>query len=188
ITDTRGREFKLQYATSGHLTALEDWSSAGMTYDRRWTFSYTGSTRLDKVTLPGTAKAYQFTYTTGDLLTDVCAPRELAGGTEPPFTYLHMVYSSGRVVTQRFGTAGQEYTFSYDDVNHAFTEIDREGTERRYAFDGSTGAITSITVEMGATDPTTSYEWEASTALLTKIVFPEGNGIRYVYDEGRVTT
>src|SRR5690606_5898250 len=69
ITDTRGRDFKLQHATSGHLTALEDWSSAGMAYGRRWTFSSTRSTRLDKVTLPGTAKAYQFPYTTGDLLT-----------------------------------------------------------------------------------------------------------------------
>ena len=40
---------------------------------------------------------------------------------------------------------------------------------------------------MGANDPTTSYYWDDG-ALVTKVAFPEGNGIRYVYDQGRFTT
>ena len=40
-------------------------------------------------------------------------------------------------------------------------------------------AITDVTVEMGANDHTTSYYWD-DDALVTKVAFPEGNGIRYV--------
>jgi YD repeat-containing protein len=81
---------------------------------------------------------------------------------------------------------GQQYVFTYGTNN--LTEVDREGTTRRYFYHGTSKAITSIEVEMGATDHVTNYSWESSTALLTKIEFPEGNGLRYVYSNGRLTT
>ena len=90
-----------------------------------------------------------------------------------------------QVITQRFGESGQFYVLSYG--SGTFTEVDRVGTERRYSYDTTSKAITDVTVEMGANDHTTSYYWDDST-LVTKVIFPEGNGIRYVYDQGRLTT
>ncbi len=187
INDTRGKDFKFSYDGNARIQYIEDWSGGGGAYSRRWQLAYDGAGNLASVTLPsvGTARIHEFDYDGSNRLTMVTAPREQnvnAAG------HLEMAYDgNGKVTLQRFGASGANYTLSHDTSQKTMLEVDREGTSRTYYYDANY-AVTRVHTELGANDENTYFDWDAGSALLTKTTFPEGNGVRYVYSQGLLTT
>lgn len=199
ITATTGKDYKLVYDGSGRLSLFEDWSSGDTSADRDWLFQYQGAApdlvSVGSPTVGAARHTTEFSYSAASsgsarLLASVTAPREASGaGSGDPF--LKVWYDSNdRATRQQFGVTNQDYTFAYTAGGTfvtRFEETDREGVLRYYEIDDSDGAITEIRVDPSGDDWTTEYHW-SSSALMTKVVFPEGNGIKYVFDEGRLTT
>ena len=186
ITDTRGKEYKFLYTAQGRINYIEDWSGAGSSSSRRWELSYNSGGDLTKITLPSTGSTREilFAYSSSKL-TDVTAPREAAVSGS---SYLSMTYDgSNRVTSQRFGATGSNYSLAHDTSMKTMLEVDREGTSRIYYYDANY-AVTKLTVKNGASMEDTLYGWDSTSALLTKLTFPEGNGVRYEYTQGRLTT
>ncbi len=175
IIDTVGREIDLNYNSDGKLSSIVDYAG------RTITFTYdANSAHLLSITKPTSAQypaglTKSFTYDTShNMLTITDAKSQV---------FLTNTYDSeGRVERQDLGSG--YYLFSYG-VNTT-TVTDRRGMVTTYNFDGNAALLSKEVFTQGIRtgDPAsyiTSYTYNSERQLET-VTYPEGNGVKYVYD------
>ena len=185
ITDRNQNQIILTYdSETGVLTKVAD------ALGRFILFEYNSGQKLSKI-IDFTGRTWRYVYANGDLISvTIPSTTEFPFGTTTTYThnehnlssitdakgntYLSITYDSvDRVDTMTQGM--YSYDFNYSP---GFTTVyDRRGNWTDYALnaDGTTNKMTqSLTHE-------TSYTYN-SAKLITKIVYPKGNSIEYIYD------
>ncbi|MGE0266943.1 MAG: RHS repeat-associated core domain-containing protein [Candidatus Omnitrophota bacterium] len=177
ITDTVGREIDFTYNADGKLDKITDFAG------REVSFTYDDDTGdLLSITKPATAQyssglTKTFTYDANHKMTTVTDAKGQ--------TFVTNYYDSeGRIESQALGLSG---TFGFSYGANSTTLTDRKGFVTTYTFD-SNANVTSIeqfTDGVRGGDPAsfvTTYTYN-SNSMLTSITYPEGNGVKYVYDD-----
>ncbi|MEK6851333.1 MAG: DUF6531 domain-containing protein, partial [Candidatus Thermoplasmatota archaeon] len=195
VTDTLNRVINFVY-TGARLDYFTDFYDA--LNPRKVDFTFDANGDLWKVTSPAvtgtpngndfpSGKTTEYSYTSGS--GSAWLNHNLLAIKDPKLqTFLVNTYGAAtdRVDTQRYGTAAQNYAFTY---NSGMTrEVDRAGNQTDYNYNAS-GNATSIVeytnrgVRPGEGDYTTSFTYNANFEV-TQVTYPRLNLVLYTYDIG----
>ena len=181
ITDDLGREIVLSYYESGvyqgYLKKITDFAG------REWKYEYNNDS-LSKVTTPGTTE-YPDGLTT-QYLYDIAyngAPKLTSIKDHEGRTWLSNTYTNGKVTSQEYG--GETITIESDPNWTAV--IDQEGFRIEYELNSWGQTTREIVYTGGLRDgEPNAYVTEneyTDEMLLSKTIYPEGNGIILNYDD-----
>ncbi|MBZ0165707.1 MAG: hypothetical protein K8I00_02795, partial [Candidatus Omnitrophica bacterium] len=175
ITDTVGRDIDFTYNTDGKLDKITDYSG------REVSFSYDANTGdLLTITKPATTQ-----YPTGVTKTfeyDTNHNLETITDAKSQTFVTNYFDSEGRVYQQDLGTGS--FLFSYGVGETTIT--DRNGYDITFDYDGDAN-MTSFEVftdglRVGEPASYITTQTRDAEGNLASVTYPEGNGVKYVYD------
>ncbi|MFA4842824.1 MAG: RHS repeat-associated core domain-containing protein [Candidatus Omnitrophota bacterium] len=179
IIDTAAREITLNYNANGKLETIVDFSARTYAY----AYDSLGNGDLISFTTPATAS-----YPSGLTTTYTYTEHNLTSITDAKgATYLTNHYDQNdRVSRQEYGA--NTFTFFYESASSRTTLTDSKGfvTEWAYNADGNPTSKKEYSSNLRPTDPSfylTTYQHNTNLER-TAVTFPEGNGIKYTYDDG----
>jgi len=183
ITDTNGRQIDLAYNSDGLLATITDNLPGGGT--RQTSFTYDPDTNdLLSVTKPATAEypsgvTKTFTYNEKHEVTSIT---DAKGQTFAVNSY----DSEGRVIHQDYGYGSFTFNYGVDQT----TVTGRNGNIMTMTFNSNGNPVQEERFTSGVRtgDPAsyiTTYTYN-NDMLKTSVTYPDGNGIKYVYDSGNV--
>ncbi len=191
VRDTLDRDYLLDYDSNGRITKASDFGNPSA---REVVYGYNTSGLLTSVRTPTvnaeedqddftSGKTTTYSYDANDRLTEVKNPRDSSA-------YLVNSYDSGGKLTQQqAGPSGSNYSMTYDGTNRKVTVTDREGNKTVHWYDTS-NRITKVDLHGTTIGTGKTYQFAyASNDLITKVTYPRGNLVEFVFNSnGSVVT
>jgi RHS repeat-associated protein len=191
VQDTLNRAFQFFYDSNGRITRATDFGSPA----REVLYGYDSSGHLTSMRTPTvnaegdeddftSGKTTTYSYDANDRLLEIKNPRDSSA-------YLVNSYDSGGKLTQQqAGPSGSNYSMTYDPTTRTVTVTDRVENKTVHWYDTS-NRITKVDIRGTSLQetPKTYQLAYASNDLITKVTYPRGNLVEFVFNSnGSVVT
>ncbi|MEF2174967.1 MAG: RHS repeat-associated core domain-containing protein, partial [Candidatus Absconditabacteria bacterium] len=185
VTDTLGRNINYSYNYKGKLQKVYDWNNRSVNFDYYSIGDADGGDNdLKSITIDhgsGYSKTIRFAYSKGFIEnnhnSNMIRLYDAMGN-----LYVENNYSEDRVVIQHFGDGNLTYRYETSgSYIVATTVIDKEGNKTRYEYSDSGGVLSKKIYNQDDSYVEYKYEYYPN-GLLSKEIYPKGNGFAYYYD------